>query len=306
MIKRRFGIDLGGTKIELIVLEVTELDGAIVDSKELYRKRVDAPQGNYLASVKTMVDLVHNTQIELQLQADSIGVGIPGAVSYKTGLIKNANSQCLIGQDLQADLQTAFEVPVNLANDANCFALSEASDGAAKGAKVVFGVIIGTGCGGGIVVNGKILNGVNAIGGEWGHNSLPWQDKQDTAMPCYCGLSGCNETFLSGSGFQAHFKVATGKALKSPQIVALAEQGDAQAQLALDNYITWLAKGLASVINVIDPDVIVLGGGMSNIDVLYQEVPKRWQNWVFSDRVDTKLVAPKFGDSSGVRGAAWL
>ena len=193
-----------------------------------------------------------------------------------------------------------------MANDANCFALSEAVDGSGKGTRVVFGVIIGTGCGGGIVIDGTILNGVNAIGGEWGHNPLPWADETDIPSPCYCGLKGCNETFLSGSGFEAHYRLRTGVQKTAKEIVALSQQGDTIATQLLYDYTVWLAKGLASVINVIDPDVIVLGGGMSNVDSLYREVPKIWHKWVFSDQVNTRLLPPKYGDSSGVRGAAWL
>ncbi len=293
----RLGIDLGGTKIEIIALDDR--------GDELYRERVSTPKGDYAKTLETIVGLVNQTESSLA-QTGSLGVGIPGAVSHKTGRIKNANSTWLIGEDLQGDLQARLNRPVKLANDANCFALSEATDGAAKGAEVVFGVIIGTGCGGGVVVNGHILNGINAIGGEWGHNSLPWMADDDNPMDCYCGLKGCNETFLSGTGFQAHYKQSSGQDLTSQQIVQLGKQGDQKAQQHLEKYTVWLAKGLASVINIIDPDVIVLGGGMSNIESLYTDVPKIWQNWIFSDRVDTKLLPPKYGDSSGVRGAAWL
>ncbi|BBP43853.1 ROK family protein [Thiosulfativibrio zosterae] len=294
----RIGIDLGGTKIEAVALDEK---GAVI-----FKQRMDTPKGDYAKTLAALIDLVKQAEQATQQTARSIGIGIPGAVSKKTGLIKNANSTWLIGQDLQGDIQSQLSSPVKLANDANCFALSEASDGAAAGAEVVFGVIIGTGCGGGLVVNGKILNGINAIGGEWGHNPLPWQTQQDVAMPCYCGLQGCTETFLSGSGFQAHYHHKTHQALSAQQIVALAQKGDATAQQHLENYCVWLAKGLASVINIVDPDIIVLGGGMSNIDYLYQRVPELWQAWVFSDVVETVLKPPKWGDSSGVRGAAWL
>ncbi|WP_178861654.1 ROK family protein [Thiomicrorhabdus cannonii] len=293
----RLGVDLGGTKIEIIALDDK---GAVC-----HQKRVDTPKGNYAGTLECIAALVEEADAILG-QKGSLGVGIPGAVSHKTGRVKNANSTWLIGQDLQGDLQRRLLREVKLANDANCFALSEAMDGAAQGAEVAFGVIIGTGCGGGIVVNGRILNGVNAIGGEWGHNPLPWALPQDSRLPCYCGLNGCNETFLSGSGLQAHFVERGGDAIKAQQIVALARQGDEKAAQLMRDYYRWLAQGLASVINLIDPDVIVLGGGMSNIAELYEEVPKLWQQWVFSDRVDTRLVAPKYGDASGVRGAAWL
>ena len=293
----RFGVDLGGTKIEIIALN----DAGLLT----YKKRIDTPKGDYQATLNAITHLVLEAEIQLNCTG-SVGVGIPGSISHKTGMVKNANSTWLIGEDLQGDLQRKLSRPVEIANDANCFALSEAMDGAARGADVVFGVIIGTGCGGGIVVDGKILNGVNAIGGEWGHNPLPWLDHNDQQLPCYCGLKGCNETFLSGSGLEAHYQNRTGLLKTAKQIVALSEQGDQQAEALMQDYIIWLAKGLASVINLLDPDVIVLGGGMSNIERLYSDVPKIWQQWVFSDQVNTRLVAPKYGDSSGVRGAAWL
>ena len=299
----RFGIDLGGSKIELIALLVD--NSRSKSGKVVYQKRIETPKGDYLAIVQAIASLVFEAEVELG-QKGRVGVGIPGAISDKTGRIKNANSTCLIGQDLKGDLQQALSRVVTLANDANCFALSEAMDGAGQGANVVFGVIIGTGCGGGVVVNGAILNGVNAIGGEWGHNPLPWADKTDTLLPCYCGLKGCNETFLSGSGFEAHYHLRTGNQKTAKEIVALGQQGDAIAIPLLEAYTVWLAKGLASVINLIDPDVIVLGGGMSNVESLYCDVPNIWQKWVFSDQVNTLLLPPKYGDSSGVRGAAWL
>ncbi|MCF6253815.1 MAG: ROK family protein [Thiomicrorhabdus sp.] len=303
----RFGIDLGGTKIEIIALSTQDecLSERSVPNKVVYQKRIETPKGEYLEIVQVIKQLVLEAEVELG-QKGSVGVGIPGAVSSKTGRIKNANSTCLIGQDLQRDLQRALNRPIKLANDANCFALSEAVDGAGKGAKVVFGVIIGTGCGGGVVVQHKVLNGVNAIGGEWGHNPLPWADEKDVLLPCYCGLKGCNETFLSGSGFEAHYRYRTGMDKTAKEIVALRQQGDTVAMQLLEDYTVWLAKGLASVINVMDPDVIVLGGGMSNVNSLYKDVPSMWQKWVFSDQVDTLLLPPKYGDSSGVRGAAWL
>lgn len=306
----RFGIDLGGTKVEIVGLDDSRSQANSVN-EILYRKRMNTPKGDYLGTVNAIVDLVLEAESQLG-RTGTVGVGIPGSISHKTGRVKNANSVCLIGQDLQGDLEQRLNRPVSLANDANCFALSEAMDGAAQGADVVFGVIIGTGCGGGIVVNGEILNGVNAIGGEWGHNPLPWAKPSDEPMECYCGLKGCNETFLSGSGLSNHYQLRaesaglTNTALTAKEIVSLSEQGDELAEQLMSDYIEWLAKGLASVINLIDPDVIVLGGGMSNIDRLYTDVPKIWQQWVFSDQVNTKLVAPMFGDSSGVRGAAWL
>ncbi|NPA72253.1 MAG: ROK family protein [Gammaproteobacteria bacterium] len=310
----RFGVDLGGTKIELIAIDTAQ------QNIEVYRKRIATPKDNYSAIVSAIVQLILNAELALGLKG-TVGIGIPGALSRKTGRVKNANTTCLIGEDLQGDLSKQLQRPIQIANDANCFTLSEATDGAAVGSEVVFGVIIGTGCGGGVVVNGTILNGVNAIGGEWGHNPLPWLSAEQsteaecvtayTELDCYCGLSGCNETFLSGSGLERHYALRAGiqGSVSSPtvqEIVARSEQGEAIASELMDDYVVWLAKGLASVINVIDPDVIVLGGGLSNIDRLYQEVPQIWQQWVFSDRVDTLLLKPKYGDSSGVRGAAWL
>ncbi len=307
----RFGIDLGGTKIEIIAIDPSLKPGSAGSDNVLYQKRIDTPKGGYAATLNTISQLVLEAEENLS-QKGSVGIGIPGSISHKTGRIKNANSTWLIGKDLQADLQHRLNRPVALANDANCFALSEAVEGAAQGAEVVFGVIIGTGCGGGIVVNGQLLNGINAIGGEWGHNPLPWLEAGEYQLPCYCGLKGCNETFLSGSGLEAHYAQrmnltkAPGGVKTAKQIVALSLQGDEIAQQLMQEYTIWLAKGLASVINVIDPDVIVLGGGMSNIQNLYTDIPEIWNQWVFSDQVNTRLVAPKFGDASGVRGAAWL
>ncbi|GAB6034468.1 ROK family protein [Galenea microaerophila] len=298
----RFGIDLGGTKIEIIVL-------AEGKAQPLFQKRVATPKGDYAATVAAIAHLIEQAATATEAP-QSVGIGIPGAVSKKTGRIKNANSTWLIGEDLQADVSQAithlYQGEVKLANDANCFALSEATDGAAAGAESVFGVIIGTGCGGGLVVNGQIINGVNSIAGEWGHNPLPWMSETDKPLPCYCGKKGCNETFLSGSGLERHFAQQTGRHLSAKSIAELAEQGDKEAEMVLNQYCVWLAKGLASVINIFDPEVIVLGGGLGNIDRLYQTVPTLWQQWIFSDAVETQLVKPKYGDASGVRGAAWL
>ncbi len=293
----KVGIDLGGTKIEVAVLDD--------DNQRVFRQRVATPQGDYEATCKAIVGLVNDVQQQFG-HFDGLGVGIPGAISKKTGRIKNANSTCLIGRDLQADLQAVLKMKVVLANDANCLALSEASDGAAAGEDVVFAVIVGTGCGGGLVVNGQVINGINAIAGEWGHNPMPWLDAGMSHPNCYCGLSGCIETYLSGPALSSHFFAKTGRSVTAQQLVALAEQGDAAAQAMLETYANWMAKALASVINVVDPDVIVLGGGLSNMKWLYQRVPQLWQQWVFSDQVETRLVPAKWGDSSGVRGAAWL
>lgn len=294
----RLGIDIGGTKIEAAALED---DGAI-----RLRRRLPTPAGDYdgiIATVKTLVD-----GIETALgPAESIGFGIPGMVSPATGLVKNANSTCLIGRAFDRDLAAALGRPVRLANDANCFALSEAVDGAAQGARVVFGVILGTGVGGGIVVDGRVLTGPNAIAGEWGHSPLPWpRDDERPGALCYCGKHGCTETFLCGAGLSRTYGSISDKSEDAIAIAARAEAGEAAASMALGLYADRLARSLATVINLLDPDVIVLGGGLGQIGALYRLVPERWGDYVFSDTVVTKLVPPRWGDSSGVRGAAWL
>ena len=294
----RIGIDLGGTKIEIIALG----DGGEV----LARRRVATPRGDYPATLAAVAGLVAAVEDELG-QRGSVGVGMPGALSRRTGLVKNANSTCLIGKPLQGDLENLLGRPVRLANDANCFALSEAADGAAAGADVVFGVIIGTGVGGGIVVGGRVLEGPNAIAGEWGHNPLPLLSGADLPLPaCYCGRAGCVETYLSGPGLAADHLRMAGAALSPAEIVAGAVAGDAVCSATLARYADRLARALAGVINLLDPDVIVLGGGLSNIDALYDEEAHRWLPHVFSDAVSTRLVRAAHGDSSGVRGAAWL
>lgn len=294
----RIGVDLGGTKIEAIAL-----DGA---GKVLARRRIPTPAGDYEATVAAVADLVGKIEAELGRQG-TVGIGTPGAISRATGLLKNSNSVWLNGRPLQHDLAAALGRPVRLANDADCFALSEATDGAAAGAGVVFGAIIGTGTGGGIVVNGRLLSGPNAIAGEWGHNPLPWPRPDEwPGRNCYCGKTGCIETFLSGPGFAQEYHAATGQLLTAQEIVARAAAGSRRAEAALARYEDRLARALASVINVLDPEVIVLGGGMSNIASLYVNVPWLWGKYVFSDRLDTRLVKAKYGDSSGVRGAAWL
>ena len=295
----RIGIDLGGTKIEIIALDAT---GAT-----LWNQRVATPVGDYSATVSTIVELIQQAEQALQQQG-RVGVCIPGTLSPDHGRVKNANSTCLIGQSLNQDLEQALKRPVRLANDADCFALSEASDGAGAGADTVFGVILGTGVGGGIVHQGRLLNGPNRIAGEWGHNPLPWFNPDlDPALPCYCGKLGCIETYLSGPGFsQHHARLSHQDTIAVEQIMANAEQGDAVALQAFGDYCDRLARGLASVINLLDPQVIVLGGGLSNIKQLYREIPVRWSDYVFSDRVNTRLERAKFGDASGVRGAAWL
>lgn len=292
------GIDLGGTKIEGIALDE--------DGMELLRKRVPTPAGDYPATLQVVSSLVEEIESTLKTQG-SVGIGTPGAVSTATGLLKNSNSVCMNGKPVPDDLAALLGRDIRMANDANCFALSEATDGAAAGAEVVFGVIIGTGTGAGIVVKGRVLTGPNAIAGEWGHNPLPWSRPEEQPGPvCYCGKSGCIETWLSGPGMSRDYMDSTGRVLDARQIAAQANNGEAAALQCLQDYEDRLARSLAHVINVLDPDVIVLGGGMGNIERLYENVPQRWGQYVFSDRVDTQLAAPKFGDSSGVRGAAWL
>ncbi len=294
----RIGVDLGGTKIEVIALDQ--------QGQTLARERVSTPKGDYVATVQAIADLIQCIEQRLDSQG-CVGVAMPGALSPATGLIKNANSVCLIGQPLDRDLGVALQRPIKLSNDANCFALSEAVDGGAAGAAVVFGVIIGTGTGGGIAINQQVLNGANAIAGEWGHNPLPWPQSNELPGPaCYCGKHGCIETFLSGPGMARDYQYATKQTLSPPEIVALAEAGDSAAQACISRYADRLARGLATIINILDPDVIVLGGGLSNIARLYTEVPRLWGRYVFSDQVNTVLKAAKYGDSSGVRGAAWL
>jgi fructokinase len=294
----RIGIDLGGTKIEIIALGPR--------GETLARKRIATPRGDYEATLRAIEALVREVEERLRLQG-AVGVAIPGAVSPATGLIKNANSTWIIGKRLHEDLSRLLRRPVRLTNDANCFALSEAVDGAGQGADVVFGVILGTGCGGGIVVGGRVLRGKNAIAGEWGHNPLPWPNHAELpGARCYCGRYGCIETWLSGPGMARDHAEATGQSLTAAEIARAAAGGDTDAQATLQRYENRLARALASVINILDPDVIVLGGGLSNIGRLYENVPKLWARWVFSDRVDTRLLPPRHGDASGVRGAAWL
>lgn len=294
----RIGIDLGGTKIEAVALDSA--------GGSLFAKRVATPVGDYRATVQAIVALVHEAE-RATGRSGSVGVGTPGCISQATGRIKNSNSACLNGQPLDRDLAAALGRPVRLANDANCFALSEATDGAAAGAEVVFGVIVGTGTGAGVVVHGRMLTGANGIAGEWGHNPLPWpRDEERPGPACYCGKHGCIETFLSGPGMQADYTRASGQTASAEQIVARASEGDASAEATVAHYEDRMARGLACIINVLDPDVIVLGGGMSNIRRLYDNVPRLWGQYVFSDEVRTRLVPARFGDASGVRGAAWL
>jgi len=294
----RIGIDLGGTKIEGIALAAR---GAVRE-----RRRVPTPRDDYDATLAAIVKLVAELE-RASGEGASVGIGHPGAVSPSTGLIKNANSTWLNGRPLACDLEATFGRPVRLANDANCFALSEAVDGAGSDAAVVFGVIIGTGTGGGVVVNRTVLTGPNAIAGEWGHNPLPWPREDELpGQECYCGLRGCIETFLSGPGFAREHEQRVGERLDAPAIAAKAKEGDVEAERSLTIYVDRMARSLATIINVLDPDAIVLGGGMSHIDALYERVPKEWGRYVFSDRVDTPLRKALHGDASGARGAAWL
>ena len=293
----RIGIDLGGTKVEASAID---RDGRI-----RARRRIATPAGDYDGTIAALAGLVAATEREVGRCA-SVGVGIPGTIAAATGLVKNANSTWLIGRPLGRDLEAALGRPVRFANDANCFALSEALDGAAAGCGTVFGVILGTGVGGGIVIGGQLLVGANAIAGEWGHNPMPApQPDELPGSPCYCGRTGCIETFLSGPGLAADHRRRTGHDLAAPEIAAAAAS-DPDCRASLDRYAERLARALASVINLIDPDAIVLGGGLSAFGFLYDEVPRLWGRHIFSDTVATRLLPPAHGDSSGVRGAAWL
>lgn len=281
----RIGIDLGGTKIEALALDAA--------GREVFRKRVSTPRDDYAAAISAVQALVN------EIGEGTVGIGMPGALSRVTGLVKNSNSTCLNGKPFKQDIERALGREVRIENDANCFALSEAVDGAGKGARVLFGVILGTGVGGGVVVDGKIIRGANAIGGEWGHNPLPAPTAADLPHPtCYCGRKGCIEAYLSGPSLARDYEQATGKRLLPEQVVLHEE--------TMARYAERLARALGSVINLIDPDVVVLGGGMSNTARLYTEVPRLWGRYVFSDHVATRLARPVHGGSSGVRGAAWL
>lgn len=292
----RFGIDLGGTKTEIVALD----DGG----RELLRRRVATPK-DYHGTLDQIATLVRDAETQLGARA-SVGIGSPGSLSRATGLLRGSNSVCLNGKPIKADLEVLLGREVRITNDANCFALSEATDGAGQGAEVVFGVILGTGVGAGIVVRGQVLTGPNAIAGEWGHNPLPWPNGTERPGPsCFCGQSGCIETFLSGPGIERDHLAATGERVPAQEIVARASKGG-DADATMRRYEERLARALAHVINLLDPDVIVLGGGMSNVERLYANVPSLWGQWVFSDRVDTRLERHARGDSSGVRGAAWL
>jgi fructokinase len=297
----RIGIDLGGTKTEVIALSG--------EGKELFRHRISTPRDDYRATVQAIVDLVRLAE-EKTGQTGTVGLGIPGTISPYTQRVKNANSTWLNGQPLDKDLAQALNRDIRIANDANCLAVSEAVDGAGAGQALVFGVIIGTGSGAGVAINGASRIGGNGNAGEWGHNPLPWMDEDElryrAEVPCYCGQQGCIETFVSGTGFAIDYQRLSGVARKGAEIVKLLEQQDPVAALAMSRYEIRLAKSLAQVVNLIDPDVIVLGGGMSNVDRLYQTVPTLMKKWVFGGECETPVLKAMHGDSSGVRGAAWL
>lgn len=293
----RIGIDLGGTKISGIALDDK--------GKPLAYHRLETPSGNYEATLQAIADLLSILEAQTE-SVPSVGIGTPGAISPAGGHLRNSNSTCLNGKPLKEDLQRLLNKTVIMANDADCFTLSEARDGAAKDAESVFGVILGTGVGGGLVVHGKLLQGVNAIAGEWGHNPLPWMNTgEHPGEPCYCGKTGCIETFISGPGMSRHYQLSGGQWMDARELVALATS-DKRAEKYLDDYIDRLSRALAGVINILDPEAIVLGGGLSNISALYDQVPRCWQQYVFSDCVETRLLKNAHGDDSGVRGAAFL
>ncbi|MCS5564996.1 MAG: ROK family protein [Methylococcales bacterium] len=294
----RLGVDLGGTKIEIVAIDP--------EGRELLRNRVPTPKDDYQAILAAVVGLVHAAEHSLGLQG-TVGICLPGALSKKNGYLKNSNSLVLNARPVGEDLRSVLGREVRLSNDADCFTLSEAVDGVAVGAQIVFGVILGTGVGGGIVVGGKLLSGPNSIAGEWGHNPLPWLKESDHPLPdCYCGHAGCIETYLSGPGFAALHQVRHDRVMTAAELVVASQSGDGAARASLEEYEHRLARALAQVINIIDPDVIVLGGGLSNCRRLYDTVPRIWSEFIFSDQVDTLLVPPQHGDSSGVRGAAKL
>lgn len=294
----RFGIDLGGTKIEIVALD---------DGREVLRERVPTPQIVYDDIVRALRDLVLSAEGKLGRRG-TVGVAIPGTISPLTGLVKNANATRLIGHPLDRDLGAALDRPIRVANDANCFALSEASDGAAAGADVVFGVIVGTGCGGGVCVGGRVLTGAHAIAGEWGHNPLPdpRPDEIEGAPRCYCGRVGCIEAWISGTGLAADFRRRTGRDAAAHAVAAASEAGDADARAAMADFHDRFARALATVVNILDPDAIVIGGGLSNIAAIYRELPPLVESYAFTPEGRIRIVQNRHGDSSGVRGAAWL
>lgn len=295
----RVGIDLGGTKIEVILLRG--------DSRELFRYRLPTPRNDYDATIETISELVERAEQAAGALSLPVGIGIPGTVSRKTGLVKNANSTWLNGRPLREDLSSRLKREVMLTNDANCLAVSEATDGAGQGYDLVFAGILGTGCGAGIAWRGAPIVGPNGVAGEWGHNPLPWASEQELkARPCYCGRHGCQETFLSGTGLGLSYQQLTGELITGEQLLQRVDQSEPTALKVLEQYLEQLAKGLAAVINVLDPDVIVLGGGASNIEQIYQRIPELLPRYVFGGECDTPIKKAVHGDSSGVRGAAWL
>ncbi|HFG6003105.1 TPA: fructokinase [Salmonella enterica subsp. enterica serovar Corvallis] len=297
----RIGIDLGGTKTEVIALDDA--------GEQRFRHRLPTPREDYQQTIETIATLVDMAE-QATGQTGSVGIGIPGSLSPYTGVVKNANSTWLNGQPFDSDVSRRLKREVRLANDANCLAVSEAVDGAAAGAQTVFAVIIGTGCGAGVALNGRAHIGGNGTAGEWGHNPLPWMDDDELRyreeIPCYCGKQGCIETFISGTGFATDYQRLSGKALKGDEIIHLVDVQDAVAELALSRYELRLAKALSHVVNILDPDVIVLGGGMSNVERLYKTVPSLMKSFVFGGECETPVRKARHGDSSGVRGAAWL
>jgi fructokinase len=294
----RIGIDLGGTKIEALAID----DQGV----ELVRHRIDTPRDDYDATVAAMVGLVQRLEDKAGSRG-TVGAGIPGSISRITGLVKNANSTWLNGRPLDADLISALGREVRIANDANCFAVSEATDGAAAGKHVVFGVILGTGCGGGVAIGGRVHEGPNGVAGEWGHNPLPWPRPEEYPGPeCYCGKRGCMEMWVSGTGIALDYRTVTGRALTTQEIVSQFEAGDREAAAAMERFEDRLARGLAQVVNVLDPDVIVIGGGVSRVKHIYRELPKKLKRYVFGGEASTPILPAMYGDSSGVRGAAWL
>lgn len=298
----RVGIDLGGTKIEAVVMD--QASGIVA------RQRRPTPRHDYEAILDTLAALVAAVEAEAGTGPLPVGIGTPGSLSPATGRLRNSNTVVMNDQPFVADIQARLDRTVRIANDANCLTLSEASDGAAAGCAVVFGVILGTGCGGGVVVDGRLRAGANGVGGEWGHNPLPWPDPDDAQESpghrCWCGRRGCMETYLSGTGLALEYHRSGGEQVTGQQVIERAEAGEAHALAVRERYANRLARGLASIINLLDPDAIVLGGGLSNVDWLYARVPELWQQWVFSDVIDTRLLRASHGDSSGVRGAAWL
>ncbi|EKH2024224.1 fructokinase [Salmonella enterica subsp. enterica serovar Infantis] len=297
----RIGIDLGGTKTEVIALDDA--------GEQRFRHRLPTPREDYQQTIETIATLVDMAE-QATGQTGSVGIGIPVSLSPYTGVVKNANSTWLNGQPFDSDVSRRLKREVRLANDANCLAVSEAVDGAAAGAQTVFAVIIGTGCGAGVALNGRVHIGGNGTAGEWGHNPLPWMDDDELRyreeIPCYCGKQGCIETFISGTGFATDYQRLSGKALKGDEIIRLVDAQDAVAELALSRYELRLAKALSHVVNILDPDVIVLGGGMSNVERLYKTVPSLMKSFVFGGECETPVRKARHGDSSGVRGAAWL